>query len=269
MMNRKILYGYRIRNGVLEIVQEEQQVICRVFTLYNASASYQGISDTLNQQNVPYCPEAPLWNKHKVKRLLENPRYTGKDGYPMIVDADTFQAARDKTEEKNAPRQSHRGKSPIVRLTPYLRCTCGAKMSRLGGGWQESDTLYMKCGTWGFAVAMNMDMVIKESVKQFRAHECPSHSAYVPSAEVMRLNNAIDRGLEQPNSPEAVMSLILQGAAARYDCCPPPVSEYENSDRPTEVDWRRFRRVVSYITVAPDAAVKLTFADDNLTGKDE
>ena len=269
MMNRKILYGYRIRNGVLEIVQEEQQVICRVFTLYNAGASYQGISDTLNQQNAPYCPEAPLWNKHKVKRLLENPRYTGKDGYPMIVDADTFQAARDKTEEKNAPRQSHGGKSPIARLTPYLRCTCGAKMSRLGGGWQESDTLYLKCGTCGCAAAMNMDMVIKETVKQFRAHECPSHSAYVPSAEVMRLNNAIDRGLEQPNSPEAVMSLILQGAAARYECCPQLISEYEISDRSTEVDWRRFRRVVSYITVAPDAAVKLAFADDNLTGKDE
>lgn len=269
MMNRKILYGYRIRNGVLEIVQEEQQVICRVFTLYNAGASYQGISDTLNQQNVPYCPEAPLWNKHKVKRLLESPRYTGKDGYPMIVDADMFQAAREKAEEKNALRQPRRERSPIVRLTPYLRCNCGGKMSRLGGGWQDSDTLYLKCETCGCTAAMNMDMVIKESVKQFRAHECPSHSAYVPSAEVMRLNNAIDRGLEQPNSPEAVMSLILQGAAARYDCCPQPVSEYENSDRPTEVDWLRFRRVVSYITVAPDAAVKLTFADDNLTGKDE
>ena len=269
MMNRKILYGYRIRNGVLEIVQEEQQVICRVFTLYNASASYQGISDTLNQQNVPYCPEAPLWNKHKVKRLLENPRYTGRDGYPMIVDADTFQAAQDKTEEKNAPRQSHGEKPPIVRLTPYLRCTCGAKMTRLGGGWQECDTLYLKCGACGCTAAMNMDMVIKESVKQFRAHECPSHSAYVPSAEVIRLNNAIDRGLEQPNSPEAVMSLILQGAAARYDCCPQPVSEYENSDCPTEVDWLRFRRVVSYITVSQEGTVTLTFTDEKSTGKDE
>mgnify|MGYP002519545191 CR=1 FL=1 len=117
--------------------------------------------------------------------------------------------------------------------------------------------------------AMNMDMVMKETIKQFRAYECPGHSAYAPSAEVIRLNNAIDRGLEQPDSPESVMVLILQGAAARYDCCPQPISEYEDSDRPVEVDWRRFRRVVSYITVAPDASVKLAFADDNLTGKDK
>ena len=47
MINRKILYGYRIRNGILEIVPEEQQTVKRIFTLYNAGASYQGISDAL------------------------------------------------------------------------------------------------------------------------------------------------------------------------------------------------------------------------------
>lgn len=94
-------------------------------------------------------------------------------------------------------------------------------------------------------------------------------ASYVPSAEVIRLNNAINRGLEQPDSPEAVMALILQGAAARYDCCPQPISECEPSDCPVEVDWLRFRRVVSYITVASDATVSLTFTDDNFTGKDK
>ena len=54
MINRKILYGYRIRNGILEIVPEEQQTVNRIFTLYNAGASYQGISDALNQGNIPY-----------------------------------------------------------------------------------------------------------------------------------------------------------------------------------------------------------------------
>ena len=44
MINRKILYGYRIRNGILEIAPEEQQAVERIFTLYNAGASYQGIS---------------------------------------------------------------------------------------------------------------------------------------------------------------------------------------------------------------------------------
>ena len=83
MTNRKILYGYQIRDGALAIVPEEQQVVLMVYTLYNAGASYQNISDALNRQNIPFFPEAPLWNKHKVKRVLENTRYIGKDGYPV------------------------------------------------------------------------------------------------------------------------------------------------------------------------------------------
>lgn len=92
---------------------------------------------------------------------------------------------------------------------------------------------------------------------------------YTPSAEVIRLNNVINRGLEQPESPEAVMMLILQGAAARYDCCPDTICGYENSDRLTKVNWRRFHRAVSHITITPDGAVRLTFLDDEMKGKDE
>ena len=216
MINRKVLYGYQIQNGALEIAPEEQRAVSMVFTLYNAGASYQAISDALNRQDVPYCREVPLWNKHKVKRLLENPRYTGKEGYPILVEADIFQAAQEKTAEKNARKQSHGEKPAIARLTPYFRCACGGKMTRLGGGWQDSSKLYLRCESCGNTAVMDMDATVNGIVRQFRNHEQPSCTAYTPSAEVMRLDNAINRGLEQPDSPEAVMALILQRAAARY-----------------------------------------------------
>lgn len=269
MTNRKVLYGYQIRDGALEIVPEEQRIVRMVFTLYNAGASYQSISDSLNHQNIPYCAEVPTWNKHKVKRLLENPRYIGKDGYPVMLDAADFQAARDKTAEKNVSRQPRREKSPVAHLASYLRCTCGAKMTRIGGGWQDSDKVYLKCANCGNTIITDMDAMVTEIVRQFRTHEYQAPDTYVPSAEVIRLNNAINRGLEQPESPEAVMMLILQGAAARYDCCPDPICEYENSDRLTKVDWHRFHRAVSHITITPDTTVTLTFLDDEMTGKEE
>ena len=134
-------------DGALEIAPEEQRAVSMVFTLYNAGASYQAISDALNRQSIPYCREVPLWNKHKVKRLLENPRYTGKEGYPILVEADIFQAAQEKTAEKNARKQSHGEKPAIARLTPYFRCTCGGKMTRLGGGWQ-GEVLPSREGIW-------------------------------------------------------------------------------------------------------------------------
>ena len=269
MINRKVLYGYQIQNGALEIAPEEQRAVSMVFTLYNAGASYQAISDALNRQDVPYCREVPLWNKHKVKRLLENPRYTGKEGYPILVEADIFQAAQEKTAEKNARKQSHGEKPAIARLTPYFRCACGGKMTRLGGGWQDSSKLYLRCEGCGNTAVMDMDATVNGIVRQFRNHEQPSCTAYTPSAEVMRLDNAINRGLEQPDSPEAVMALILQGAAARYACCTEPSAESEPSDSLTEADWRRFQRAVSHITISQDTEVTLIFTDKKATGKDE
>ena len=230
---------------------------------------YQNISDALNRQNIPFSPEAPLWNKHKVKRVLENTRYIGKDGYPVMIDESDFQAVQEKISEKGVKYQAQGKVTLLDRLKPYFRCTCNGKMVRLGGHWQDSGKLYLKCECCGIAVTLDADATIQEIVRQFQAHKCQGPDAYAPSAEFIRLNNAINRGLERPDSPEAVMSLILQGAAARYDCCPQPISEYEPSDRSVKVDWHRFRRVVSYITVASDAAVSLTFTDDNFTGKDK
>ena len=269
MINRKVLYGYQIQNGTLEIVPEEQRAVSMVFTLYNAGASYQAISDALNRQGIPYCREVPLWNKHKVKRLLENPRYTGKEGYPILVEADIFQAAQEKTAEKNVRRRPLGEKPAIARLTPYFRCACGEKMTRLGGGWQDSSKLYLRCEGCGNTAVMDMEATVTGIVRQFREHEQPSCTAYAPSAEVMRLDNAINRGLEQPDSPEAVMALILQGAAVRYACCPALSTESNRSERLTETAWRRFQRAVSHITISQDTEVTLIFTDKKATGKDE
>lgn len=157
MTNRKILYGYQIRDGALEIVPEEQQVVLMVYTLYNAGASYQNISDALNRQNIPFSPEAPLWNKHKVKRVLENTRYIGKDGYPVMIDESDFQAVQEKISENSVKYQAQGKVTPLDRLKPYFRCTCNGKMVRLGGHWQDSGKLYLKCECCGIAVTLDAD----------------------------------------------------------------------------------------------------------------
>ena len=90
MSKRKILYGYQIQNGEITVVEDEALVVRRVFSLYLGELSYQKISDTLNGEKIPFCREAPVWNKHKVKRLLENPRYAGQNGYPPILEDGVF-----------------------------------------------------------------------------------------------------------------------------------------------------------------------------------
>ena len=58
--------------------------------------------------------------------------------------------------------------------------------------------------------------------RQMAEHDTPTKDTYIPSADTVRLTNAINRGLEHPDKPEDIVSLILQGASARYDCCPAP-----------------------------------------------
>ncbi len=166
MSNRKILYGYQIQRGELVICPREAEIVDRIVALYMEDVSYQKISDTLNQEHIPFSMETPLWNKHKVKRLLENPRYTGEDGYPSIIEAGAFQAVQRKIRDKTA-------------------------------GYRKKDS------------ASDSSTKMSEEATEF---------VYVPSGEVIRLTNAINRSLEHLDTPEDVAALILQGISARYDC---------------------------------------------------
>ena len=235
MTNRKLLYGYKIQDGGLSVVMEEAAVVSRVYSLYAASLSYQKISDTLNEEHIPYSRERPEWNKHKVKRLLENPRYIGRDGYPAIVDDEMFQTVQAMIQEKTAgydPRPDR----PALRLKDCMRCAqCGGTLHRLAGKGRRADMLYLKCVRCAAMVTIADAGLLDEVARQWAKHKASRQEPYQPSSEVIRLTNAINRGLEHPESPEEVVSLILQGASARYDCCP-AAAPYENADRPLDVD---------------------------------
>lgn len=257
MTNRKNLYGYHIENGELAIVPQEAQTVKRIASLYIAGASYQAVADSLNKAGIPFSPEAPMWNKHKVKRLLENPRYTGTGGYPPILDEVTFQAVQAQIRSKTEG-YTFKEKRPALQLKEYLRCTCGGVLHRLAGANRRKDTLYLKCQVCGTQVTISDDDLLAAVSLQMAEHDRPADKPYIPSSEVIRLTNAINRGLEHPDAPEDVVSLILQGISARYDCCPAPI-EQENNNRSAEVDFKRFGQAVSHITITGNQDVTVHF----------
>ena len=105
---------------------EEAAVVNRIAGLYLDGLSYQKLADLLNQKNIPFSQEAPAWDKHKVKRLLENPRYTGQKGYPAILDGGTFHCVQSRIQEKTA-KQTPKAERPALKLVSRLHCAaCGA-----------------------------------------------------------------------------------------------------------------------------------------------
>ena len=111
---------------------------------------------------------------------------------------------------------------PALRLKDCIRCArCGEALHRLAGKGHRKDMLYLKCVRCAAMVTIADAGLLDEVARQWAKHKASRQEPYQPSSEVIRLTNAINRGLEHPESPEEVVSLILQGASARYDCCAP------------------------------------------------
>ena len=108
MKNRKILYGYTIENGTFAIHLQEAEIVKRIFEIYQLGESYQQISDLLNAENIPYSEDSAFWNQHKIKRMLENPRYTGECGYLEIIQSEDFQAVQAIIRSKTAGKKQNR-----------------------------------------------------------------------------------------------------------------------------------------------------------------
>lgn len=258
MVNRKILYGYKIESGSITICEEERRVVGQIFQWYLEDQSYQKIADALNTSNTPFSKEVPLWNKHKVKRLLENPRYTGRDGYPVLVGENVFQAVQEKIQAK-ADSYVHKNLNLVNRLKPMLRCSaCNGRLLGASGHRKEEGVLHLKCERCGTAVAIGQRELMREVVREWENQESTEPETYVPSAEVIRLTNLVNRQLEQPEDPEQVIALIMKAAAIRYDCCTIALQDRKRN-RLTEVDWKHFGQAVSYITISAENDVTLYF----------
>ena len=260
MSKRKLLYGYQIQNGELTVVEAEASVVARVASLYLEGLSYQKLADLLNQEHILFSKEVPVWDKHKVKRLLENPRYTGQNGYPGILDTETFQCVQSRIQEKTA-KQTPKAERQILKLADRLHCaSCGSALYRMGGKNRRKDTLYLKCAHCGITITIQDEILLEEVIHQMEEWERPEQTSYQPSGEVIRLTNAINRGLEHPDDLQEVISLILQGAAARYACCP---DTQEHTNRPLDVCWDHIRLAGSDINISEENTVKVTFQQDH------
>lgn len=79
-MNRKILYGYQMRDGKLTIQPQEAEGVRRVFFLYLEGMSQRQIMDMLNADGVAYSVETRYGRTRGSHRRFETPGTWGKKG---------------------------------------------------------------------------------------------------------------------------------------------------------------------------------------------
>lgn len=76
MANRKLPFGYCLRDGQVREETTEAEMVRLIFRRYGEGASYGKLADELNATGCPYAPGRP-WNKNMVARVLQDGRYIG------------------------------------------------------------------------------------------------------------------------------------------------------------------------------------------------
>ena len=73
----RICYGYRRdKQGFVEIVPEEAEVVRTVFRLYRAGSSLEAIQNYLFSQGIPSPSGKAQWSRDVLNKLLNNGKYT-------------------------------------------------------------------------------------------------------------------------------------------------------------------------------------------------
>ena len=252
-MCRKILYGYQIQNGKLTVHPQEAEGVTRIFTLYLTGISQQQVADDLNRKGICYSTESPMWSRQRITQTLRNPHYAGEDGYPVIIDGDTFHMAQELVQKKMRKRGNH----PALFLAKTLRCgVCGNSLRRISER-QWRDTLRFHCDGCGMSITIPDADLLAEVERQAAEYTPPADApGYTPSEDTIRLTNAINRGLEKPERPEEVTALIMQGISSRYACFP---TQMTAADILRLIREKDYDQAIQYITITTENAVTVTF----------
>lgn len=275
--NRYLPFGYRIINGVLTIDESEAEAVRCIYADYLSGQSYQSIAAKMSAGAVSYKADSPAWNKHMIKRILENPRYTGEKSFPTLIDSECYRAVSEIIQQKNTCQPLSEGLS-IIREKLYC-FNCGSKYKRDGRSPKYESWCCKAEGRTGRRIS---DEILLESIctalntviaQPELLGQCERYP-YEPSLDVTKLNNQINWELEKTEvDSDYVKLLIFNCAAEKYASCSDCESEYlteqlrgrfQNQPPLTEFDPALFEETVKQVLLEPDGTAHLELTNNKI-----
>lgn len=227
---RKIPFGYTIQGGITQLHPQEADAVRHIFGQYLAGTSLLAIAEDMTWQGIRYHQHTATWNKNMVKRILENAKYIGADGYPPLVPDEDFAAAQRQRSDRNTYAPLSAEIRPILDKT--VCAGCGGWLAR---GTRSHGRVHWRCQDCGQSVSISdeslAEMVngrLRELSQALHLLTAPEAKQTGPDLEAVRLQNeltlALNRGGE---GPEYIKSLILATAAQQYSQLPDPTPVHE------------------------------------------
>lgn len=218
-----------MQDGKITTHPDEVLAVVTIFTDYLVGLSLNQIAAKMQ---VPYS-DGVLWNKNMVKRILENPKYTGADDYPQLISEETFQAV---AEKKAAKATSLCILPEDLQAIRNLTCCrkCGKRLFRKNNEWNCHNR---ECSKFRFhltdqmltsavlnvlnTVIANPDLVETDRVRL----------TYTPTSDIIRQQNEINHMMDSPQIDyERIQTEIYKLAAMKYECC-----QYSDAPQKTEL----------------------------------
>lgn len=285
MKIRNIPYGYQYKNGSIAIQEQETETVKRIFTEYLNGLSLLKIAEQLNNEQIEYMPGVCGWNKSRIKRIIEDERYLGTNGYPPIIDDNTHKTLMQIKSEKNTQKGTDR-KADIFNLgVPILCPKCGSKMCRRHDSKR-------KCQDWWLCQNNNCKNIISTSDNDliYGITECLNTIISNPdiietvtdtdkesSLDVRRLENEIIRMLDSHGfDKSSLRKKMLECVSVKYRnidsrkyISEKLKADFANASPLINFSMDLFNRTVKTITFSTDDAVSIILINDQQIGKEQ
>ena len=224
MKNRTVPYGYRYENGIIVLHPQESKIVKRICKAYLDGQSLLAIATWLNEEQIEYMPEVIGWNKARLKRIIEDERYLGKEPYPVILDEETHTAMQQIKEQRNTQKNIDR-KTDIFQIAVPVKCPiCGGRMLRRHDSRYKVQQRWLcendECKT----LIKIADSDLIKAINSILAGITPERiqaigtSESEPSVAVRRVNNEIARLFDTTEmDKESLRKKLLEGISKRYE----------------------------------------------------
>ena len=204
MKNRMLPFGYTYNHGAVAVNAGEAAVLAEIFERYLSGSSLLQIARELNARRVPYAPGIENWNKARLMRMLEDPRYTGNGEFPQLLSKEHAAELKRIKAARNTQSAIDRTQPVYHLCVPILCPNCGSPMGRrsnrecrISQRWACKNP---QCRTWigitdeallgGITDLLN-DVIVHPERLQATA------GAFTPSDAVQKLEAEIRQTLER------------------------------------------------------------------------
>lgn len=281
MSLRYIPYGYKFENGKPVLHPDECEVVKEIFDQYHGGASLKSIAENLSQRQVEYIPGKADWNKARIKRILENSKYAGENGYPAIIEKEQFVAAN--VKKMNANKCKPTIDADIKLFKEYIICAdCGEKLNRRFDS-RFAEPVSWKCPKCGWSVklgdeALKADVVaiMNQLIANPSLTEIEESPPEVHSLEGKRLVNEFHRALDDHASEEELLEMVLQIMAEKYTALAdaPAITarlaaDFSKAQPQSTFQKEIFLRTVRHIRLGGDGKITLELQNGKITERDE